>query len=102
MANVFKNYTSESVGTSEVTVYTVPADTTAIILGCNLASTYSSSVDVTVKINTTHLIKDVPVPSGSALSVLDGKIVAEAGDTIKVTSDTASSVDVVVSVMEQS
>jgi len=34
--------------------------------------------------------------------MLDGKIIAEAADTIKVQSDTASSVDVVLSVLEQS
>jgi hypothetical protein len=35
------------------------------------------------------------------LSVLDGKIILEAADTVVVTSDTASSCDVIVSVLEQ-
>jgi len=35
------------------------------------------------------------------LSVLDGKIILETTDTVVVTSDTASSCDVIVSVLEQ-
>jgi hypothetical protein len=46
-------------------------------------------------------VKAAPIPAGSALSVLDGKIVLEAGDVVEVTSDTASSADVILSVLEQ-
>ena len=102
MANVFKNYTSEDVGTTETTVYTVPASTTSVLLGCNLANVTASSINVTVSLGTTVIVKDAPIPANSALGILDGKIIAEAADTIKVTSDTAASVDVVLSVMEQS
>lgn len=102
MANVFKNYTSEDIGTTETTVYTVPASTTAVLLGCNLANVTASQIKVTVALGTTVIVKDAPIPAGSALGILDGKIIAETADTVKVTSDTATSVDVVLSVMEQS
>jgi len=102
MANTFKNYTSASVGTSATTVYTVPASTTAVIIGCNVANRTASSITVDVQLGSTYIIKDAPVPSGSALSVLDGKIIAETTETIVVTSDTASSADVILSVLEQS
>jgi hypothetical protein len=102
MANAFKNYTSASIGTSPTTVYTVPALTTSILLGFNLANTTTSSVDVSVELSGVSIVKDTPVPSGSALSVLDGKLIAEAGDTITVTSSAATSIDVILSVMEQS
>ena len=101
MANTFKNYTSASVGTTAVTVYTVPASTTSVIIGCNLANRTGSSVNVDVQLGSTYLVKGAPVPSGSALGVVDGKIIAEAGETIVVTSDAASSVDVILSVLEQ-
>jgi len=101
MANTFKNYVSAAVGTSETTVYTVPSSTTAVLIGCNIANVTSSQIKVTVKVADTHVVKTVPVPANSALSVLDGKIIAETTDTVKVTSDTASSVDVIVSVLEQ-
>lgn len=101
MANTFKNYTQADVGTSPTTVYTVPGATTAVIIGCNLSNTTGSSIAVDVQLGSTYLVKGAPIPSGSSLSILDGKIIGEAADTIVVTSDTASSADVVVSVLEQ-
>jgi len=102
MANTFKNYTSASVGTSPVTVYTVPSATTAVVIGCNVANRTASSMTVDVQLGSTYIVKGAPVPAGSALSVLDGKIIAETTETIVVTSDTASSADVILSVLEQS
>lgn len=102
MANTYKNYTSASVGTSPVTTYTVPASTAAIVIGCNLSNVTTSQITVDVQVAGVYLIKDAPIPSGSALSVLDGKIILEAADTVVVTSDTATSADVIVSVLEQS
>ena len=101
MANTFKNYVSAAVGTSEVTTYTVPSSTTAVIIGCNVANITSSQIRVTVKVADTHVVKEVPVPANSAISVLDGKIIAETTDTVKVTSNTAASADVIVSALEQ-
>ena len=101
MANTFKNYTGASIGTSPSTVYTVPASTTAVIIGLNLANRTASSVTVDVQLGSTYIVKGAPVPAGSALSALDGKIIAETTETIVVTSDTASSIDAIVSVLEQ-
>ncbi len=101
MANVFKNYTAASVGTGTTSVYTVPGGTTAVMIGCNLANRTSTQVKVDVQAAGVYLVKGVPVPAGSALSVLDGKVILESVDRIEVTSDTASSCDVLVSVLEQ-
>jgi len=101
MANTFKNYTSSSVGTSAVTTYTVPASTTSVMIGCNLANTTASQVAVDVQVAGVYLVKGAPIPANSALSVLDGKIILETTDTVVATSDTATSVDVIVSVLEQ-
>jgi hypothetical protein len=101
MANTFKNYTSASVGTGATTVYTVPASTTAIMMGCNLSNTTTSQIAVDVQCAGVYLVKGAPIPANSALGVLDGKIILEAADTVVVTSDTASSADVIVSVLEQ-
>ena len=101
MANTFKNYTSASVGTGATTTYTVPSATTSVMIGCNLSNRTASQINVDVQVSGVYLIKGAPVPSGSALSVLDGKIILETTDTVVVTSDTASSCDVIVSVLEQ-
>lgn len=100
--NVFKNYTSSGVGTTPVTTYTVPAATTAVMIGCNLANTTTSQITVDVQVAGVYLVKGAPIPAGSGLSVLDGKIILETTDTVVVTSNTASSCDVVASVLEQS
>jgi hypothetical protein len=101
MANTFKNYHTASIGTSASTVYTVPGSTTAVIIGLNLANRTGSQILVDVQLSSTFVVKDAPIPGGSALSVLDGKMIAEAAETIVVTSNTASSVDAIVSVLEQ-
>tara|TARA_X000001316_G_C911487_1_gene26704 strand:- start:509 stop:817 length:309 start_codon:yes stop_codon:yes gene_type:complete len=101
MANTFKNFVSASIGTGDTTVYTVPGSTTAVIIGLNISNRTASQITVEAKLGSTFIVKDAPVPAGSALSVLDGKIIAEAADTIVVNSDTASSADVILSVLEQ-
>lgn len=102
MPNTFKNYTSASVGTSPATVYTVPASTTAVMIGLNLANVSASQITVDVQAAGAYVVKGAPIPAGSALSVLDGKIILEATDTVVVTASAASSADVLLSVLEQS
>ena len=101
MANTFKNYTSANVGTSPATNYTVPNVTTSVVIGCNLANRTGSQNRVDVQMAGVYLIKGAPIPANSALSALDGKIILEASETVIVTSDTASSCDVILSVLEQ-
>ena len=102
MANTFKNYVSSSVGTSATTVYTVPASTTAVTIGLTVANTTTSQITVDVQAAGVYVVKGAPIPAGSGLSVLDGKIILETTDTVVVTSDTATSADVILSVLEQS
>ena len=103
MANTFKNHTGSCTDATATTIYTVPTATTAVIIGCNLANTGASTINVDVQIASKYIVKGAPIPVGSALSVLDGKIIAEAADTIVVTSDaTGGDCDVILSVLEQS
>ena len=106
MANAFKNHLASSVGTSASSVYTVGAGVTATTIGMNIANITAAQILVDAYITSGgtdyYIVKGAPIPSGSALSVLDGKIVLEAADVVKVISDTASSADVILSVLEQS
>lgn len=102
MANTFKNYTSASVGTTPVTVYTTPSSTTAVTIGLNLANTTANQITVDVQAAGVYVVKDTPIPAGAGLSVLDGKIILETTDTVVVTSSAATSCDVILSVLEQS
>ena len=102
MANTFKNYVSASVGTSAVTVYTVPSSTTSVVIGLNVANRSASQITADVQLGSTYIIKAVPIPVASSLSVLDGKIIMETTHTLRVTSSASSSADVILSVLEQS
>lgn len=94
-----------NVGTTPVDVYTAPASNEVVTIGINLANVHTSQIYVTLQHvgtgNTINLIKDVPIPAGSSLSPLDGKINLVAGDILRVSSDTENSVDVLISVLEQ-
>jgi hypothetical protein len=49
-----------------------------------------------------HLIRNAPVPAGSALELISGsKIIMEANDILRVRAGTASALDVTVSYLEQ-
>tara|TARA_R100000935_G_C2764508_1_gene135034 strand:- start:101 stop:454 length:354 start_codon:yes stop_codon:yes gene_type:complete len=115
MANTFKTITHDvmpaSSGTPEA-LYTVQSGSTVIILGLFLANVHTSQVTASVTLvstttqtsqtqNTTaFLVKDVAIPVGASLSVLDGKIVANVGDIIKIDCSVADKVSVVMSYME--
>jgi hypothetical protein len=108
MANSFKRKLSRSIGTSLTAVgsYTVGAATEVTVIGLAVANTSASQVLVDATLNDgsndTYLIKEAPVPSGGSIVIIGGdqKVVLEVGDSIKIKSDTASSVDVVMSILE--
>ena len=108
MANTFKRKLSRSIGTSLTAVgsYTVSASTEVTVIGLVVSNTTASQVLVDATLNDgsndTYLIKQAPVPSGGAIVIVGGdqKVVLETNDSIKVKSDTASSVDVVMSILE--
>ena len=83
------------------TVLTVPAGTTVIVIGFNIANISTSQVTVSVDIGGTWKIKDAPVPVGSALSPLDGKDVILPGETITIYSNTEGAIQAQVSVLEK-
>ena len=107
MAQNFRRYTSNNVGTSATAIPSGAAfDSFDTIVGISVANITTSSVTASVYINDgsndIYLVKDAPIPSGSSLQVLDGgaKFVVQSGDALKVISDTASSLDVWVSAVD--
>ena len=104
MAQNFRRYTSNDVGTSAATLFT--ANSYDTVVGISVANITASSVVASVYINDgsndIYLVKNAPIPAGSSLQVLDGgaKFVVQASDALKVVSDTASSLDVWVSAVD--
>ena len=106
MAQNFRRYVARNIGTSASTIFT--ADSFDTIIGVGVANTTGSQVFVDVYINDVdssndvYLIKNAPIQAGSTLQLIDGgaKYVVKSGDDLKVVSDTASSVDCWVSVVD--
>jgi hypothetical protein len=83
MAQNFRRYTFNNIGTSAETLFT--ADSYDTVVGISVANVTASSVIASVYINDgsndIYLVKDAPIPAGSALQVLDGgaKFVVQSG-----------------------
>ena len=105
MAQDFERVLKTSIGTSATEVRAA-ADSDDAIIGMRFANkgTTAVTVDATVKNSSTsyYLIKDAPIPAGGSLELIDGgsKIVLASGDKITAVSDTASSLDTAVSVID--
>ena len=128
MANTFKSFSKANVGTTPTTAYQVDRTgtngKTAIVIGIALSNVASTPINVNVQLDRgatsagstaaptqdVYLAKNIPIPSGSTLEIMQGqKQIMEVfptgettyeGDKIVVTSDTASSLDVVVNALE--
>ena len=111
MANTFKLKTKAGIDASLVTIYTVPANTTTVIIGLTISNIKGSSVTSDAQIVTAsssgenaddvYLVKDIPLPTGSSIEIMSGnKIVLEAGDIVKVKGSVTDAVDALLSVME--
>ncbi len=114
MANTFKLKTKSGVnGSALSTVYTVPASTTAVIIGLTISNIKGSSITADAQIVTAsttgenaddvYIVKAVPLPAGSSIEVMSGnKIILQAGDVVKSGGSNASGndADVILSIME--
>ena len=120
MANDFKRFTKPNVttstGTSADALYTVPSTGSvameSIIIGIYLSNTTSTGITGSVFLDAfggaagdIYVVKDATVPAGSSLEVISGgKLVVQGdgttNDVVRISSGTASSLDVTVSVLE--
>ena len=108
MANTFllKTKDGSSTGaTTDMTVYTVGAGKTTVIIGLTIANITAGSITVNATIENNDgdnisIAKNLPIPTGSSLDILAGKIVMEASDVLKVQSNTANATSIALSIME--
>ena len=108
MANTFRRKVSRNVGNTAVSVgsYTVGSGNTAIVLGLTVCNVTGAAVNSSVYINdgslNYYLVKDAPIPGGGSLVIVGGdqKVVLQASDSMRVISDSTTSLDVVMSIME--
>ena len=115
MANEFRCRTLTGVGTSATTLYATPDGKTSIMLELDIANTTLNVVEASVELldysvhPTTgwrYIVKNAPIPAGGSLMVIAGqKVILEertggTGDSIRITSSAASSLDVVSAILE--
>lgn len=108
----FGSKTSRGIGTSPVGVgsnATPAAGKTWVVIGLTLCNVKNPAAALTVTValldaaaNTTNIIKDFPLPAGETVvpQGMLGKVVMAPGDTIVVTSSTATGVDAILSYLE--
>jgi|TARA_R100001086_G_scaffold160666_1_gene86418 hypothetical protein len=106
MASAYKNIVSLVGSTGDVTVYTCPTATEAIVKVINLYNSHSGDVVVYTKINDSSA-SVLCIISKSTLSTvtntsLTGPFVLEAGDTLQLNCDNASKIYAFASVLEVS
>lgn len=106
MAETFKNSSLSLTGTAGP-IYTVPANTTAIVIGCQVANVGTASHDVTISWTDasdsnaeTYLAQAIPVPDAAAYEPIGGKLVLEAGDVLQGFGSDVDVLEATVSVLE--
>ena len=108
MANTFTRKLSRGVGTTAAAIgsYTVGANTSVVIVGLTVTNTSGSAITANVFINdgaaNTSVVTNAPISSGASLVPIGGdqKIVLLSGDSLRVQSSAASSIDAILSIME--
>lgn len=112
MANTFKNNTKSSLVTAVITdpsavVVTSGGTATLIVLSILVSNKTGSSANVDVYLDRAtgddvYLVRNAPVPAGSSLELVNGnKIIMQSSDKLQARSDTATSLDIMVSYLEQ-
>lgn len=114
MANAFKNVTIQgtlAADTDHAVGSVIPnATTTQTIIGMTISNVTSQVINVSVKMflssTETFIVKDAPIPTGGSLVVVGGdqKVVlfhnGTNGNQIKVRSNVANSINVIMSYLE--
>ena len=104
MASAYKNIATLVGSTGDVTIYTCPAATEAIIKNINLYNSHSGTIVVYPKITDSSASVTVTLEKASIGTLADtshaGPFILEASDTLKLNCATASKIYAFASVLE--
>jgi len=99
MANTFTNAKQANIGTTPVAIYTAPASTAAVTHAVYLTNILSTDIAVTISVGGVNVLKNLPIKANST-ALPNKPINMIAGDVLTVTSNTALSLDVFLSILE--
>lgn len=98
------NVGAVGIGITEVAAYTVPADTTSMLLGCSITNVFGAIVPIDVIIRKggvdIHLAKERRVAVGKSEEIVAAKIVLATGDALVLRGYADSSFDALISLAE--
>ena len=105
--NVFKTLTKVA-STSPVGIYTAPIGYTGVILLAQVANISSSTYSVSFSHRrttlgiavTTEIVKDFAVQGNDSVSLIQGKLTLESGDTLLLSSNNATNIKFIGSILE--
>ena len=104
MATNFTNAVASNIGTTEVVIYTPPANTKAILIGCNLANKTGGILPVSLILRTTngdaYIVKNKRVDNGDNEEVMKGnKITMLPGNQLVAVSVDDNAFDAIASIL---
>jgi hypothetical protein len=107
MPTAFKHTLNTSIGTVPTDVVTIPVDTRATVIGCNLVNVTESIITASVYVigsdtTVSYYVKDVMIPPDTALKVITQgeKLILSENTGLRVVSNTTDSIDATVSYVE--
>ena len=108
MTTLFKNKLASGVGTTPTTILTSSGSATTTVVGLSMTNTTGTILLASVQINDTlastsaYFVQNVVIPPNTTARVINGgeRLVLGASNTLIITSNTASSLDVVLSYVE--
>ena len=107
MATYFRTKVSKDIGTTPVNVLVPGAASRFTIIGCNLANTTDFDVSVSISVTdasavTGKYINLMQIPPYTSLKVITNgeKLILMENTTLTITSDTAASIDAIISYAE--
>ena len=105
MAETFKAVNVALGNSADAVVYTCPGSTTAIVIHCQVANVDgTNAADLNIDHNdgstTAALVSTLSVPADSAVNPIGGKLVLEAGDTLRAWAGAASDLEITLGILE--
>ena len=101
--NKFQTETLE-ITTANQTAYTAPTGYTSIVLYAHVTNITTSAATFTMthvrSSTSTEIVKNASVPPADAYIPLEGKLVLETSDSIRVYCDTANGIDATLSILK--
>jgi hypothetical protein len=104
--NTFTRYLTKGIGTAGNTMVTAAGNTQTTVMGLTVSNTTAGTITANVFVTASavdyYIVQNATIASGGALALFggDGKLVLNTGDAFKVQTNTVSSADAVLSVLQ--